>query len=333
MQSSIAMRPRILDDMIGQERIIKRLRGSFKKKKLSRSMMFTGKKGSGKTSLARIIAVSLQCTHQDKFGNPCIKCRKLYKKQRFPIYELDCGKVRSVDDVEKFIERASYDIIGLGRFKVFIFDEAHRLSGVAQDSVLKFFEEDPNSYRMICSTRAGKIVDTLRSRCRQYPLKPFNRDDIEKLVTKILKKEGSKLDVDDLVEALIDNKVDSGRLIANAVDEYISGAPADEAAQVEGTTEVDSKALCRATIKGAWPDVARLLQKTSEADIRLLRASVVNYLRSVLLDAAELNDRNTAVADAIKRLTYVTTAEDSIQLAALAAELFTLCKLFADYPL
>src|ERR1700735_2366317 len=110
MQSSIVLRPRSIDEMIGQEKIIKRLRGSYRKKKLPHAMMMTGKKGSGKTSLSRIVALSLQCTHQDKFGQPCLKCRR--NKKQFPIYELDCGKVRGVDDVERFIERASTEIVG-----------------------------------------------------------------------------------------------------------------------------------------------------------------------------------------------------------------------------
>lgn len=329
MQSSIKFRPRSFDEMVGQEKIIKRLRGSFKKKKLPHAMMFTGKKGSGKTSLARVIALSVQCTHQEKFGQPCLACRK--NKDKFPIYELDCGKVRGVADVESFIERADFEISGKGRKKVFIFDEAHRLSGHSQDALLKAFEDKGNSLWMICSTKASKIVDTLRSRCRQYPLKALDREETGTLVKRILIKNKSELNIDDLADALVDNKVDSGRLIVNAVDEYISGSSAEDAAQVEGATEVDSKALIRATIKGAWPDVSTILRKTSEGDVRLLRSAVINYLCPVLLESSEINDRSSAVAEAIKKLTYVTTADDSVQLAALSAELFTLCGMFAEY--
>src|ERR1039458_2532675 len=135
MQSSERFMPRTIDEMIGQKKIISRLRGSYKKKKLPYAFMFTGKKGSGKTSLARVIAVSLQCTHQEQFGAPCDKCRLLYKKGKFPIYELDGGLVRSVDDVEKFIERSTSEIVGEGKRKIFIFDEAHRLSGHSQDAL------------------------------------------------------------------------------------------------------------------------------------------------------------------------------------------------------
>jgi DNA polymerase III gamma/tau subunit len=271
----------------------------------------------------------VQCTHQERFGRPCKLCRR--NKDNFPIYELDCGSVRGVDDVKNFIATSAFDIVGAGKKKVFIFDEAHRLSGHAQDSLLKSFEDKGNALWIICSTKHSKIVDTLRSRCKQYPLKPLNREDTGELVKYLLLKNASELSVDDLADALVDNKVDSCRLIANAVDDYISGCSADEAAQVEGTTEVDSKALCRATVKGLWTDVSDILQKTSEGDLRFLRSAVINYLRSVLLESPEINDRTSAVAEAIKRLSYVTTAEDSIQLAALSAELFTLCKLFSEY--
>jgi DNA polymerase III subunit gamma/tau len=329
MQSSISLRPRSIDQMVGQSKIINRLRGSFKKNKLPHAMMFTGKKGSGKTSFARIIALSLQCTHQDKFGIPCKICRS--QRKNFPIYELDGGKVRGVEQVEDFISQAQFDIIGKGKKKVFIFDEAHRLSGHAQDALLKSFEDDKHCQWIICSTRADKIIDTLRSRCRQYPLKPLDREDTILLVKRVLKKHDSELSVDDLVDNLVDNKVDSARLIVNACDEYISGSSAEDAAQVEGTTSVDSKALIRATGKGKWDDVSKILQKTSEGDLRLLRASFINYLRPILLESTEANERTKTIADAIKKLGYVTSAEDSVQLSVFAAELFGLCTMFAEY--
>lgn len=328
MQSSKKFRPRSLDEMVGQDKIIKRLRGLHKKKKFPHALMFTGGKGSGKTTLARILALSVQCTHQDKFGIPCLACRK--NKDRFPIYELNGGKVRGVDDVEKFIETADYDVIGRGKRKVFILDEAHRLSGHAQDILLKPFEDNSNCLWIICTTRATKIVETLRSRCRQFPLKALNREDSQILVRQLLKKNKSELNVDELVDALIDNKVSSGRLIANAVDDYISGSIAEDAAQVEGVAEVDSKALCRAVVKGDWRDTSQILQKTNDGDIRLLRASVINYLRTILLESVEISDRTKSLAEAIKRLAYVSSAEDSIQLAALGAELYTLCDSFSE---
>lgn len=330
MQSSIAMRPRSFDEMIGQDKITSRLRGVYLKKKFPHALMFTGKKGSGKTSFARLVAISLQCTHQEEFGVPCKKCRS---EDNLPIYELDCGKVRQVEKLEAFVEKSEYEVVGNGRRKVFIFDEAHRLSGTAQDSLLKAFEDDKHCTWIICSTRANKIEETLRSRCHQYPLKPFNREDIWKYVRRILRKNKSNLSIDELTDALVDHGVDSGRLVAHAVDEYMGGASADDAAQVEGTTEVDSKSLTRAVVKGDWRDVSSILRKTQEGDIRLLRASVVNYLRTVLLESVELNDRSKAIAHSIKNLVYVTQAEDSVMLAALSAELFMLCNVFSEYKL
>jgi DNA polymerase-3 subunit gamma/tau len=331
MQSSVKYRPRSLDEMVGQEKTINRLRGQYKKKKMPHAIMLTGKKGSGKTSLARIIALSLQCTHQTKFGIPCKACRLNINK--FPIYQLDCGRVRGVDQVENFVSLSDTDIVGRGKRKVFIFDEAHRLSGHSQDSLLKSFEDTSNCTWIICSTRPDKIVDTLRSRCAQFALHPLNKDNTTVLVERLLQRNKSKLAIDDLVDALVDNKVDSARLIAHAVDNYIAGDSAEDASQVEGTTSVDAYALIRATTKGDWTNVSSILQKSADGDLRLLRNRCINYLRTVLLESAEVDDRSTAVANAIKSLGYVTTVEDSVQLAVLSAELFSLCETFSNYKI
>lgn len=330
MQSSIRYRPRNFDELVGQEKLIKLLRGQAKKRTLPNGMLFIGPKGSGKTTTARIVALSVQCSHQE-FGNPCIDCRR--RKSNMPIYELNCGRVRKVEDVENFIETANYDIVGRGKRKVFVFDEAHRLSGHAQDILLKPFEDKGKNLWIICSTKPEKIVDTLRSRCQVYSLKTLNREQTVVLVRRILKKLDSELNVDDLADALVDNGISSSRLITNACDKYVAGLSAEEAAEVEGAVTVDSKELIRSVVKGLWPDVSHILQKTSAGDIRLLRAAIIGYLRTVLLESSTIDQRSKAVAKAITKLTYINQAEDSNQLAALAAELFGLCELFGKYSL
>lgn len=329
MQSSIKFRPKTLDELVGQDKLVRLLRGQYKEKTLPNAMMFLGPKGSGKTTTARIIALSMQCKHQDKFGNPCLACRK--DRSKYPIYELPCGKVRGVEDVENFIETANYDIVGRGQRKVFLLDEAHRLSGTAQDVLLDPFEKRGKNLWMICTTRPDKIVETLRSRCQIYTLKTLDRDRTEILVKRILKRLHSKLSASDLADALVDNAISSGRLIANACDKYVAGESAEDAAEVEGAATINSKELIRATIKGDWVDTVKVLKKADSGNIRLLRASIISYLRAILFDSSELNDHNKAVADAIKRLSYVGQAEDSNQLAALSSELYTLCGMFKEY--
>lgn len=329
MQSAIKFRPRSLDELVGQQKLIRLLRGQHKKKTMSSAFMFTGPKGSGKTSTARIIALSFQCKHQEKFGQPCLACRK--NRKNFPIYELQCGKVRGVADIEQFIERANYDIVGKGSSKIFIFDEAHRLSGHSKDVLLDSFEDKGKNKWMICTTRPDMIVDTLRSRCQIYPLRTLDREHTAELIKRILLRLKCKLSVDDLADALVDNGISSSRLIANACDKYAAGESAEDAAQVEGADTIDTKALIRAIVKGLWPDVISILKKDNAPNVRLLRSSVIAYLRSILFDSSEFNDHNKAVADAIKRLAYIGHAEDSNQLAALSAELYTLCSIFQQY--
>src|ERR1700761_4954347 len=327
MQSSIKYRPRTLDELIGQEKIIRLLRGQYKKKLLPQGMLFQGPKGSGKSTTAKILATSFQCKHQEKFGNPCVACRKRYSK--FPIYTFECSKTSGIDDLKKFIAKAEYEIVGEGKHKVFILEEAHRLSPQAQEALLIPTEKMGTNRWIICTTRPDKIVGTLLSRFRIYTLRVLNRELIAALVRRILTKLKSELAVDDLTDALVDNGITSARLVADAVDNYVAGDSAEDAAMVEGESTIDGKALIRATIKGVWPDVAALLQKTTPGDVRLLRSAVINYLRSMLLSSESVDPRSRAIAKGIKQLAYIGHAEDSNQLAALSAELFTLCHLFS----
>jgi DNA polymerase-3 subunit gamma/tau len=329
MQSSKRFRPRSLDALVGQDRLVRQLRGQFKKKTLPSGYMFTGPKGSGKTTAARIIAVSLQCTHQKKFGIPCKACWNSYSE--YPIYEINCGQIRGVEDLEQFISNADYEIIGKGKRRVYILDEAHRLSGHAQDTLLIPTEKNNKNVWIICSTKEDKIAETLRSRFQVYSIATLNAENVNILVRTLLERHESELSVDDLADALVDNGIFSARLIANAVDKYVGGASAEEAAYVDGVATIDGKALIRAIIKGDWPDVTVLLKKTSVGDVRQLRGSIIGYLRAILLDSTELDARTNAVAEGIKRLTYINMSEEHNQLAALSAELYTLCTLFSKY--
>lgn len=329
-QSSISGRPRTLDALVGQTKNVKLIRG-LQKKKSPKAWMFVGATGSGKTTIAQIIALSLQCSH-DKFGVPCKICRR--HKATMPIYEIDCGTVTGVDDIKKYIRSSEYEILSRGRKKVFILDECQMLSKHSQSALLKPTESlGSNTVWIFSTTDPDQMRKTIRSRCQIIALKPFNRDEILEAVTTLLEKSDSELSADDLTEALVENNITSGRLVAQAVDRYIAGASAEDASSVDSISEIKSKVLCRSVSKGDWEATSALLKKADITSARALRGAVIGYLRAVLLDSSEIDDRSKAVAEAIKRLSYVGSAEVDNQLGALSAELFGLCEVFSNYTL
>jgi DNA polymerase III gamma/tau subunit len=331
-QSSLAARPKSLDDLIGQEEIVKRIRRGVKKTGPPKGYLFTGEKGSGKSSISGIIALALQCKHQKVFGIPCRECR--VNRDKYPIYKLNCARNRNVADLEKFVDRADYFLTGTGRRKVFILEEIQELSKTAQRVLLDQTESVNNNAIWIANTTdPDSVNEALRSRFKMYGMRSPERDDLVLYITKILKKLESELAPDDLADALVENGITSFRLVAHAIDSYVEGATAEQAAEVDASTKTNVKALRRAVVKGEWSDVAAILKKSSKSEVRSLRLGLLGYLRLYLLDNAAIDERGNAIAQAMVRLSYVGRTEDQNQLSALVAELYTLCGIFSERSL
>jgi DNA polymerase III subunit gamma/tau len=339
-QSAISLRPKRFSELVGQDKIVRKLR-NLVKDRMPKAFLFYGPKGGGKTTTARILAISLQCNHQKEFGEPCDRCLRRYRKGEYTIIEINCASVvertkeahrtSAAQAIRDKLSATAYELLQ-GKFRVYIFDEAHDLSPDAQDVLLKYFEDSPEeNIFIINSTRPEKIVDTLRSRCMVMHIRPLKYDDIKILVKRGLKHCGSDLSSTSLTDELAENKIDSPRLILNAVENYVAGDSPEDAAQVEGATEVDAKSLCRHVVKGDWPGIAKMLRGASATEARRLRAAVIGYLREILFDCSELDDRTKAVYESIKILSSTSWTEDANQIALLSAELAMVCGVFKNY--
>ena len=119
-------------------------------------------------------------------------------------------------------------------------------------------------------------------------------------------------------------------MIAQAAEKYVIGCTPEEACD-EAATEIDTKAMCIAVTKGEWTEVCSMLRTSPNSDARGLRASIVGYLRAIMLETTEFDDRNKVLADCIRRLCGMQFSEDLIIMSALTAELYTLCHLFSRY--
>ena len=194
-----------------------------------------------------------------------------------------------------------------GKYRVYIVDEAQRMSDQAQGLTLKYLEEytPESTVFIICSTDPHMIIPTLQGRCILYKLRPLGMDDMTLLVTKLLKKIGSRLPADRhrLVDTLVDRGVSYPRLIAHAVEKYAAGNSPEEAAEVEASASVNIEAMSRALVKGDWPGVATFLAKSQVADIRSIRLSALAVQMEKRTPRRQLHrtslERTQAVATAI----------------------------------
>ena len=173
-------RPKTFTEMVGQEHVVQALTNALTTQRLHHAYLFTGTRGVGKTTVSRILAKSLNCQGLDGQGGitatPCGVCQACtdIDADRFIDYtELDAASNRGIDDVQSLLEQAAYKPVQ-GRFKVFMIDEVHMLTGPAFNSMLKTLEEPPQYMKFVLATTdPQKVPVTVLSRCLQFNLRPM----------------------------------------------------------------------------------------------------------------------------------------------------------------
>lgn len=334
---SLSARPRTLDALIGQDKLVVRVRNMISSGRIPKAWLLLGATGTGKTTTARILGVSLQCTHQEKFGMPCAACAAAYSGYlrrgigTLDIMEINGAKVRGIREVEAALEGVDFAPIQ-GRYRVYVLDEFHKATDDAQNLMLKYLEDciDTTIF-ILCSTAPQKIIETIQTRCCTLKLRELEIDDITLLVARLLKKVKSDLPVDRLADALVEKGITYPRLIANAVEKYVAGAEPEEAAEVQASEPINVEAVGRAIVKGDWAAAAKFLDRVQAVDARVLRASLLSYFRKILLCEPETDDRANATAQAIVSLCAMSGVEDSVMSAGISAVLFQAAKSFSSY--
>lgn len=331
---ALAMRPSSFDELVGQEKLVGHIRGHFLKGRPPKGWLFAGETGCGKTTIARIMAVSYQCRHAEDFGSPCERCKKSYRLGKFSITEINASDTTTVEALRDTLQGSDAVPSPGSRKRIYILDEAQRLSKPSQNLLLKYFEDcPPTTVFIICTTHPEAIIRPLVRRCTgTYTVPGLDMEGIRTLVKRGLKFVRSELASSDLVEALWSTGVTSAGLIMNAVEKYSTGTfTAEEAARVEISTDFDTYALCRAVVKGDFEQCMKQMKEAKPEDAKTIRRSVTNYLKGILVDATEFSDRNKIVADSIYDLVSVSPYEDSLQLPFTVAALYRLCSRFSKY--
>ena len=193
-------RPQRLDELVGQEHIKNALSNAIKLNKISHAYLFTGPRGTGKTSTARIFAKSLNCKNGPTI-NPCGECESCIDIQNavpMDVIEIDAASNRKVEDTQNILEKILYAPV-YGKYKIYIIDEVHMLSNTAFNSLLKTLEEPPeNVIFILATTEVHKVLDTIKSRCQRFDFRRITTSDIVKHLRYISDKEGINITDDAL---------------------------------------------------------------------------------------------------------------------------------------
>ena len=216
-------RPDTFDKVYGQKHITDILKNQIETKNISHAYIFSGSRGTGKTSCAKIFARAINCLNlQD--GNPCNKCENCMsslEESTLDIVEMDAASNRRIDDIRELRDKVIYPPTKL-KYKVYIIDEAHMITNEGFNALLKIMEEPPKHLVFIlATTEIDKIPQTILSRCQRYEFKMINGKDISDNIKYILNDLNRKMD-DDAIE-LIANKADGAmRDALSILDQVLS---------------------------------------------------------------------------------------------------------------
>src|SRR6202162_2061897 len=186
-------RPKRFAEMVGQEHVLRALTNALDNNKVHHAFLFTGTRGVGKTTVARILAKSLNCETNGVSSNPCgtcAACREIDEGRFVDLIEVDAASRTKVDDTRDMLDNVQYAPTR-GRYKVYLIDEVHMLSNHSFNALLKTLEEPPPHVKfLLATTDPQKLPVTVLSRCLQFNLKRLPAADIAAHLRSILEREG-----------------------------------------------------------------------------------------------------------------------------------------------
>jgi DNA polymerase III subunit gamma/tau len=284
-------RPQTPSDLLGQEHVVRALTGAVREGRLHHAFLFCGPRGTGKTSTARILAKMVNCEHGPT-AEPCGECAQciaIRDGAHVDVVEIDAASHGGVDDARDLREKAPTAPM-VGREKIYIIDEAQRLSREAFDALLKLFEEPPPGVRFVlATTEPHKMPPTIVGRCQRFDFRRLTIDGLAELLQKIAGSEGVQLDpgaasaiarqaegsARDAVSLLDQASVVGGPRIDEEVVRSLLGVP-----QGEIRVEV-ADVVAVGDLRGAFEAVDRLVQ--AGHDLRNVTADLLAHFRNLLL--------------------------------------------------
>lgn len=231
-------RPQRFEELLGQDHVVRAMRNAVKDNRVSHAYLFSGPRGTGKTSAARILAKALNCAglHEGEPDNTCESCQQIARGSSLDVHELDAASNNGVDAMRELVSRAALGTPG--RWKVYIVDEVHMLSTAASNALLKTLEEPPSGVVFVLATTdPQRVLPTIRSRTQHFEFRLLGPETLEQLVQRTIK--DAELQVpDQAMQMVVRRGRGSARDALSALDQIAAaGIVDDECESMDEITE------------------------------------------------------------------------------------------------
>ena len=284
-------RPQVFADLIGQEAIVKTLQQAIAGGRIHHAYIFTGTRGIGKTTAARIFAKALNCQRgpASEPCNSCDSCLEITEGGSVDVFEIDAASHTKVEETRELMGRVAYSPAG-GKYRIFIIDEAHMLSKSSFNALLKTLEEPPaHAVFILATTEPQKILDTVRSRCIEFVFRRIAPASIAANLKRVL--DAEKIDYDDAALQRLGMEADGSMRDALSLADQVIGFSGDRLSSdsVEAALGLTSKDVVAGLWRGIFErDPVRVHQTLSDAyrngsDLRRLGIDLADFLRQVIV--------------------------------------------------
>ena len=279
MSLYLKYRPSELEDVRGNDSQVSSLSGMLEKpESCPHSFLLHGPTGCGKTTIARIIAQRLGCVDGD-------------------LVEMDTADFRGIDTIREIRKQSQYRPLN-SPCRVWILDECHKLTGDAQNALLKILEDTPKHvYFILCTTEPQKLLPTIKGRCSQFQVKPLSDSCMLRLLRHVVKAEEESL-VKTVYEQIVQDSLGHPRNALQILDQVLRTDPDKRLEVAKRTAEEQSLSieLCRALLNGNnWSKVSTILNGLKDQEAESIRRHVLGYAQAVLLKST--NDRAAAIIE------------------------------------